>query len=310
MAGDPRAEPSHPCDPAMTGPPDSAQSLSPSPSPSPSPSSSPAPARPVLRPPGRARGFKTPRTIAALVMREMQTTYGRSAGGYAWALLEPIGGIALFTFILSTGFRIRTPALGTNFPLFLATGLLLLGMFLAVSGRIAQSLTFSKPLLFYPGVRYSDPIVARFLLNYLTQVLVFYIVVFGILVLYDLRVILDVGQIALALGLTGLLALGIGTLNCFLFTLYPVLQNVWAIVTRPLVLISTTFFLFEDIPRQYQDVAWYNPLIHVIGIMRRGFYAGYDPSWVSPFYVALVGGGTLVAGLALLARYHRKLLQL
>jgi capsular polysaccharide transport system permease protein len=263
-----------------------------------------------LRPPGRARRFKSARAILALIMREMQTTYGRSAGGYAWALLEPIGGIALFTFILSTGFRIRTPGLGTNFPLFLATGLLLLGMFLQISSRIAQSLNFSRPLLFYPAVRYSDPLVARFILNFLTQLLVVYIIMVGILTIYDLGVILDFGQIALGLALTGLLALGIGTLNCFLFSLYPILQNVWSIVTRPLVLVSTVFFTFETIPRQYQDIAWYNPLVHVIGLMRRGFYAGYDAPWVSPFYVGLVGGGTLVVGLALLQRYHRKLLQL
>jgi capsular polysaccharide transport system permease protein len=263
-----------------------------------------------LRRPARARRFKSARTIGALIMREMQTTYGRSAGGYAWALLEPIGGIALFAFILSTGFRIRTPPLGDNFPLFLASGLLLLGLFMQISTRTAQSINFSKPLLFYPAVRYTDPIIARFLLNFLTQLLVIYIIVYGILLIYDMRVIFNMPQIALAVGLTGLLALGIGTLNCFLFSLYPILQNVWSIVTRPLVLVSTIFFTFENIPRGYQDIAWWNPLVHVIGLMRRGFYASYEADWASPFYVGLVGGGSLVVGLALLHRYHRKLLQL
>ena len=44
------------------------------------------PPQPQLRPP-RVQTF---RTISALIMREMQTTYGRSPGGYLWAVLEPV----------------------------------------------------------------------------------------------------------------------------------------------------------------------------------------------------------------------------
>ena len=45
------------------------------------------------------RRFATPRTILALMLREMSARYGRSPGGYLWALLEPLGAI----LILSSG---------------------------------------------------------------------------------------------------------------------------------------------------------------------------------------------------------------
>ena len=62
------------------------------------------------------RKFRTFRAVMALVLREMTTTYGRSAGGYIWAFVQPIAGIALLTFIFTL--IARTPPLGTNFPFF------------------------------------------------------------------------------------------------------------------------------------------------------------------------------------------------
>lgn len=268
----------------------------------------PAPGQTPLRPAAAPRRFKTPRTIGALVLREMQTTYGRSPGGYAWALLEPIGGIALLTLILVSGFRVREPALGSNFQLFFASGLLVLIMFQSISGRLAQSIAFSRNLLFYPGVKYTDALIARFLLNLLTQTLVFLIIVTGIIVLFDVQTIVDPVPILAGLGLTALLALGIGTLNCFLVNVVPIWDPIWSILTRPLILVSTVFYTFEQIPRQYQDIGWWNPLVHLVGMMRQGLYPSYDAYWVTPLYPATLGTVTLVFGLLFLHRFHRDIL--
>lgn len=270
--------------------------------------SRPPPDAAPLRPAGPARRFKTPRTIGALILREMQTTYGRSPGGYAWALLEPIGGITLLTLIIVSGFRVREPALGSNFQLFFASGLLVLIMFQSVSGRVAQSINFSRNLLFYPGVKYTDALIARFVLNMLTQTLVFLIIVIGILLLFDVQTIVDPLPILAGLGLTALLSAGIGTLNCFLFNVVPIWDPIWSILTRPLILVSTVFYTFEQIPRQYQDIGWWNPLVHLVGLMRQGLYPSYDGYWVTPLYPATLGTVTLVFGLLFLHRFHRDIL--
>ena len=56
----------------------------------------------------------------ALIIREMATTYGTSPGGYLWALLEPVAGIALLTFVFTLA--LDTPPLGQNFAFFYASG--------------------------------------------------------------------------------------------------------------------------------------------------------------------------------------------
>lgn len=249
-----------------------------------------------------------PRTIGAFMMREMQTSYGRSPGGYIWALLEPLGGIVMFTLVIASGFRVRNPALGDNFPLFFATGILVLGMTMGIAGKVSMSLMYSKRLLSYPGVTFVDALIARFLVTGITQLMVFYILIFGLFAVFDISGILRVEWIAVALFLSLLFGFGLGVINAFLMGVWSLWKHIWAIFTRPLFIVSTTFYTLEQIPREWQGVALWNPLIHIIGFMRRGFYAGYDAAWASVVYVAGLGGAFLVLGLLFLRRYHRYIL--
>lgn len=253
----------------------------------------------------KKRPFASLRTITALVLREMVTTYGRSPGGYVWAVLEPVAGIALLTLIFSAGFR--SPALGTSFPLFYATGMLPFLMFTDVSGKISLAILFSKPLLAYPAVTYMDAILARFVVNMLTQLLVSYVLLGGIMLFFDTQIVPDYPTIVLGFAMAAMLALGIGTLNCYLFVRVPLWQRAWSILMRPMFIISCIFFIFDTIPQPYRDILWYNPLVHIVGLMRRGFYANYDAAYVSLMYLTGVSMVCFLAGIVLLYRGHRVL---
>lgn len=257
--------------------------------------------------PATGRRMRMPRTVVALMLREMATTYGRSPGGYLWAVVEPVAALVMLSLLFQV--FLRTPQLGTNFLLFYATGFLPFGLFNNIANKMATAIRFSRPLLAYPSVTYFDAMAARFLLTLLTQILVFYIIFAGILVLYDTRAQLAIPSIIEAVVLTAVLGFGVGSLNCYLMTAFPVWERTWQIITRPLFLVSCIFFLFEDVPRAVRDFLWFNPLVHVIGLMRRGFYPTYDADYVSTVYVVLVATATTMAGLFLLRRYYRDLLQ-
>jgi len=250
--------------------------------------------------------FRAARAIAALMLREMTTRYGRSVGGYIWAIAEPIGAILL----LSVGFSLvlRTPALGTSFLLFYATGYLPFNLYGTLSGRVARSIRYARGLLAYPEVSFIDAVLARFFLNTLTQCLVFYLLVAGILAVIDTRAVIALGPILTSLSITALLGFGVGVTNCYLFAIFPVWEQVWTIVTRPLFLASGIFYLHEDLPRIAQDILWFNPIAHLVGIMRRGFYPTYDAAWASALYPLGVALSLSAIGLLLLRRYHRRVL--
>ena len=274
-------------------------------------SDSTSPAPPVGKPlghPASPRSFPTLRTIVALIMREMQTTYGKNPGGYLWAILEPIGAIAMLVFIFSVGLKIRQPPIGTSFALFYATGFMPLTLFLGMSSKAASAIRASRPLLFYPGVRYIDAFIARFILNFLTEILVFYIVIVGIHIVLDVTTIRDYPTIMLSFVLAAVLGFSVGTLNCFLFYIWPPWQTTWGVLTRPLFLISGVIFIFDDIPAEFQPYLWWNPVLHCVGLMRAGFYPTYDAAYVSVLYVLVVSGICLTLGLLFVHRFHRQMI--
>jgi ABC-type polysaccharide/polyol phosphate export systems, permease component len=250
------------------------------------------------------------RSVVALMLREMVTRFGGTPGGYIWTIAEPVGGIAMMVLIFTVGLKLRTPALGINFPLFFATGMLVLNMYLGTSNAVQRSLSFSRALLFYPGIGLVEAIAARFLLEVLTKLVVVYIVLGTILLLFETRAIIDLPAILGALGLAAALGLGMGCLNAYLLPTFPLWDSIWGILTTPLFLMSGIFFIYEDLPEIGQDVLWYNPLIHLTGLMRAGFYPTYEPGYISLAYVGTWVLTPMAFGLLLLRKHHRRILNL
>lgn len=255
---------------------------------------------------GRRRRFASLRTIVALILREMSTRYGRTPGGYIWAVLEPLAAL----LFLSLGFSliIKSPSLGTSFLLFYASGYMPFTLYMQVSNACARALGFSKPLLQYPAVIWLDAILARFVLNSLTSIFVMVLLLTGILMVIDSRTVLYMPPMIQAVAMAMLLGLGVGTLNCVLMGMYPLWSVTWGILTRPLFLASGIFFLYEDLPSLAQNILWYNPLMHITGLMRTGFYPSYTAAYVNITYVTLVSLVLLFLGLVLMGRYHRDIL--
>ncbi|WP_425102304.1 ABC transporter permease [Tropicibacter sp. S64] len=262
-----------------------------------------APQRPRA---GTVRSFGSFRAISALVLREMATRYGNSPGGYVWAILEPIGAIVVMAMAFSL--LIRNPPLGNNFILFYATGFMPFQLYQNIAQTTAHTITFSKPLLQYPAVTWVDAIVARVVLNALTGILVTLIVMFTLLLVTGTMVLIDLPPVVYAMFLSILLGAGVGTINCVLFGMFPVWIQIWGVLNRPLVIASGVIFLFDDLPPLVRDILWWNPLVHIIGEMRVGFYPTYRPDYISLLNPALFGVTTLFFGVLLLGRYHRDLL--
>lgn len=242
----------------------------------------------------------------ALMLREMSTTYGRTNFGYLWAVLEPVAGVILLTFVFS--FALRSPPLGTNFALFYASGLLPFLAYTDLSNKVATSLRFSKILLTFPAVSYIDAIIGRALLNALTHVMVIAVVLIALIVVYRIDVILDYPAILLCIAMALALGTSVGIFNCFILSMFPIWERIWAILNRPMFFISGIFFLFDDVPEPFRSMIWYNPLMHITGQMRHGIYQTYSADYISVTYVFGISLLLTSIGLIMLSRYHRHIL--
>jgi capsular polysaccharide transport system permease protein len=245
--------------------------------------------------------------IAALVLRGMGARNSRSAGGYLWAILEPLGGI----FLLSIAFSVilRTPPLGSSFILFYDTGVVPFRLYSAMAGQVSSAISSNRGLLAYPVVNPLDAVFAKFALGFVTDFLVAVALFSGIAVFVDVDISLDLGPAAGAFALAALLGLGVGTLNCVLFGFFPTWKNVWSVFSRPLFILSGIFYIYEGVPPAFQGIIWWNPVLHVIGLMRSGFFGSYDPAYVSVPYVLGVAGTLFLAGGWLLRRHASFLIE-
>lgn len=246
------------------------------------------------------------RAVHALMLREMATRYGRTPGGYVWAVLHPLGVIVVLAYAFSL--LQKAPALGTSFLLFKATGFLAVRSFTQLGSVTGHALGYSRSLLLYPRVAWIDTVMARFALNFLIITLSAALILIGIMLFDGIESFINWPVLILAWGLTACLGLSLGVLNCYLFHRFEIWQQIWAILTAPLFLISGVILLFEDMPAAAQGVLWYNPIIHVTGLMRAAFYPIYQPDYISVVYLGLWCLVPLVLGLMLMHLFHRDLL--
>lgn len=246
------------------------------------------------------RDARATRVIFALIVREMNTRYGRTWGGYIWAVLEPIGMIALLSLAFSQ--FVHAPPLGSSFVFFYATGYVPFHFYSEISSNTSSSVTYNRTLMHFPMVTPLDAVFARFILSILTLIVASTIILLGIFVFFDSPGALDLA--AIMRGILGCAAIGIGlgVFNCIIFEFLPVWQRIWGIINRPMFLISGIFFTYEDMPAAIQDLLWWNPLVHAIAEARSGFFPTYDAHFVSFTYILLFSGSTFLFGAFLLVR--------
>ncbi len=237
----------------------------------------------------------------------MGTSFGKSAGGYFWAIAQPLGGILLLSIAFSLA--LRSPPFGDSFLFFYSTGIVPFQLFNNMSRAVSSAVASNRGLLAYPVVSILDAIMAKFLLTFMTNGLVAVLLIGGIIVFRDMYVVLDWADIVTSYLLVSFLGLGVGAVNCVLFGFFPTWKNIWTVITRPLFILSGIFYVYESIPTAFQHVVWYNPLLHCIGLMRAGFFGAYEADYASPLYVLCVSMACFVLGGYLVRRHAAFLIE-
>ncbi|MCC6007901.1 MAG: ABC transporter permease [Rhodobacteraceae bacterium] len=264
--------------------------------PRPQPHMPPPPLSPPLSPLVPARRGATGRAILAVMLREMGGSHGRVPGGYLWALVQPVGTILLLVALFSA--FLRAPPLGESFALFYATGFLPFLLFQEKVSALGPCLRQARPLLAYPALRPLDVLAARAGLVVLTQTLAAALILCGIALWEGGLPAPDPGRLMAAGAMAASLGLGLGVLSCLLVTLAPVWERIWAILSRPLLLVSGVLFLREDLPPPWREAMLWNPLVHITAEARAAFHPAYEAGWTSPPAIVLAGLAMLALGLA------------
>ena len=262
----------------------------------------PAGAAPV-RAPSPAPGFWSAlqtqcRVVHALIIRETRTRFGDSTLGYGWALLEPI----LHILVLSLAFAVLMhgrPPIGNQFFIFYYTGIIPYHIFVHTSSSMTYAVTANGSLLQLPVVGTFDVILARGLLELVTDLLVAAILLAGFGVLGWGTLPRDFSGLAAAVAAVWLLGCGFGFVNAVVNSFCKSWDKIWAQLTRILYFCSGIFYVPGMMPDWIRDMLAWNPVLQAVDWFRASFFADYVPHWLDRSYLAAVTGLVLLAGLAL-----------
>lgn len=242
------------------------------------------------------------RVIHALVLREVNIKFARQRLGYLWAFVEPAAFVAAFALILSLGGR-SLPAGMPAVP-FLITGIIPFFLFREVATATLRGVSANKALLVYPQVSAFDVMIARFVLETTTTIVVFAALLgalmgFGI----DVRLERPVEAFGWLIGM-GLAGFGFGAACGALEPLFPAVERIVpAVVLRPLFWISGVFFTAGMLPPELRDLALFNPLLHMIELLRSAFFHEFENQHAGYTYPVF----SLLIMLFLAALLHRAL---
>jgi ABC-type polysaccharide/polyol phosphate export permease/tetratricopeptide (TPR) repeat protein len=246
------------------------------------------------------------RVICALIIRETRTRFGDSTLGYGWALLEPILHILMLSLVFAVLMHGRPP-IGTQFFIFYYTGIVPYHVFVHSSTSMTNAVTANGPLLQLPDVDPFDVILARGLLELVTDILVAAMLLAGFGAIGLATLPTNFNGVAAATAAIWLLGCGCGFINAVINAFCKSWDKIWAQLTRILYFCSGIFYVPGMMPDWIRDLLAWNPVLHAVDWFRASFFADYVPHWLDRSYLVMVAGTVLLAGLALERGLRRRL---
>jgi capsular polysaccharide transport system permease protein len=173
--------------------------------------------------------------------------------------------------------------------------------------RVAESINGNKALLFYPHVRPLDLAFARIVLEFVTYIAVFAVLMSANALYRERLEISDVLGIVMGFGMASLFGASLGLVFCVLAQFSNTVDRVRGPLTRPFFWISGIFFTANALPAHVRHGMLYNPVLHATEMVRDGWFPGYTAHDVDPLYVMQWVLGLALVGLSLERVVRRKI---
>jgi lipopolysaccharide transport system permease protein len=237
-----------------------------------------------------------------LVWRDVKVRYKQTAVGVAWAVLQPLLTMLIFTFIF--GRFANFPSQGLPYPVFVFSGLLPWTYFSSALSQISMSVVQSTslvtkvwfPRLLLPFAAAGAP---AFDLLIASSVLI------GLMAFYSLAPAATVPLVLITLVLTFLTALGFGLFLAAINVRYRDVPHALPFMIQIWLYLTPVIYPVEALPERWQWVLSLNPMTAVIGGFRWALIGTPFPS-AGQLAVSLgVASIVLVAGLAFFNRSER-----
>lgn len=232
----------------------------------------------------------------------------RESAKLFWLFVEPAGQLSiliiLFTFIG------RTPAYGTSIALFLLTGIVMLNFFQVGSRMVMQAMLGASNKQRLAPVGMFHDAVASTIFKLITAIGYTSILLIGVWFIQGIDVVPKHPLVAAeAFMWCALACMGMGLLRAFFTKFMPLIERIYATVSRGMIFISGVLFVPSFMPPQIRDMLFYNPILHVVELFRLGMYDQYPTIVYSALYLKLFALGSIALGGGLIWRQRAEFLE-
>ncbi len=245
------------------------------------------------------------RVIAALMIRELTTRFGRENIGFLWVMVEPLmfGGFVALMWVAMKGPQEH----GISVVAFVISGYLPLTLFRHAISKSISIFTVNSALMYHRQIKIVDFIFVRFLIEYIGVMMAYLFVGIALYFFGLFPMPWSIGYMLWGWFLYGLFTLSVCFVLAPLSEMSEILEKIIPVTTYLIIPFSGTFNMTSWLPPEVRDVMLWSPPVTAMELMRYGLFGDK----VTPYYdekVPLVFAMVCtVIGLALCRKVRRTL---
>jgi lipopolysaccharide transport system permease protein len=213
-----------------------------------------------------------------LIWRDVKVRYKQTLLGAAWAILQPLLTMVIFTLLFGRLAGIKSD--GIPYPIFAYAGLLIWTFFANAVSNSGNSLVSSANLvtkIYFPRMIIPGAAVGACLVDFVIS----FVILVPLMIYYEIRVSAMLVMVPVLIALATLLAIGVGMWLSALNVKYRDIRYAIPFLTQLWMFASPVIYPASMIPEKWRWILMLNPLTGLIENLRIALFAGRSFEWKS-----------------------------
>jgi lipopolysaccharide transport system permease protein len=226
-----------------------------------------------------------------LTWRDIKVRYKQTVLGAAWAIIQPLFTMLLFTLFF--GKLGRIPSDGVPYPIFAYAGLLPWMFFSNAVTNSGNSLVGSSNLItkvYFPRMIIPGAAVAAGLVDFAIA----FVVLIALMIYYGVAVTWSIVMLPVLVILTTLLAVGVGMWISALNVKYRDIRYALPFLVQLWMFASPVIYPASLMPQKWRWILWLNPMTGIIEGFRSSLFGVNKFDWIALIVSTVITFGVLV----------------
>lgn len=244
------------------------------------------------------------RVIAALLLREVITRYGRHGLGVLWLIFEPM----LFTLGVAGLWYLARLHTVSEIPItaFAITGYSSVLMWRNTANRCTKAIEPNLALMYHRNVKVFDILMARIILEWVGATASLSVLTAFFAFIDAMRWPEDIVPVIEGWLLLAWFSFGLGLIVGAISERTETFERVWHVITYLMFPLSGAIFMVHWLPKAAQDALLWLPMVHGVEMLRHGYFGNIVPTYENPAYFAVANLFLTLIGLAMVRDMGRR----